>query len=84
MENKGYDIFHRLTKNKINKMYLTIYNEVSKNLLNDINNEIFVLINEQTSKLDMDGRNLEKKIGLIYVDPLQNRSMFFGKGELII
>jgi hypothetical protein len=84
MENIRYHIFHRLTKNKVNKMYLSIYNNISQDLLNDVNNNIFDTVKGQTTQLDMNGRNLEKKIGLIYIDPLQKRSMFFGIGELII
>jgi hypothetical protein len=84
MENMRYDIFHRLTKNKVNEMYLTIYNNISQDLLNDVNNNIFDTVKGQTTQLDMYGLNLEKKIGLIYNDPSQKRSMFFGKGELII
>jgi hypothetical protein len=84
MENIRYHIFHRLTKNKVNKMYLSIYNNISQDLLNDVNNSVFVPVKGQTTQLDMNGRNLEKKIGLIYIDPLQKRSMFFGIGELII
>jgi hypothetical protein len=84
MENIRYVIFHRLTKNNVNEMYHTVYDNISSYLLNDIDNNTMVLVKRQTTQLDMNGRNLEKKIGLIYNDPLQKRSMYFGKGELII
>lgn len=84
MENVRYKIFYKLTKNKRNKMFRIVNDNVSNTLIDEIDIETFTPVKKQTNVLDMDHRTLIKKLGFINVEMEQDRSMFYGKGKLVI
>jgi len=51
---------------------------------NIIDNLTSIRVAAQTNVLDMDHRTLIKKLGFINIEMEQDRSMFYGKGKLII
>lgn len=84
MENVRYKIFYKLTKNKRNEMFYIVNNNISSTLIDEIDIEIFTPVKKQTNVLNMDHRTLIKKLGFINVEMEQDRSMFYGKGKLVI
>lgn len=84
MENIRYKIFYKLTKNKRNEMFYMVNNNISSTLIDEIDTETFTPVKKQTNVLNMDYRTLIKKLGLINIEMEQDRSMFYGKGKLVI
>lgn len=84
MENVRYKIFYKLTKNKRNEMFYIVNNNISSTLIDEIDIETFTPVKKQTNVLDMDHRTLIKKLGFINIDMEQDKSMFYGKGKLVI
>jgi hypothetical protein len=84
MENVRYKIFYKLTKNKRNEMFRIVNDNVSNILIDEIDIETFTHVKKQTNVLDMDHRTLIKKLGFINIEMEQDRSMFYGKGKLVI
>ena len=65
-------------------MFRIVNDNVSNILIDEIDIETFTPVKKQTNVLDMDHRTLIKKLGFINIEMEQDRSMFYGKGKLVI